>query len=503
MSKSRSRWRRAAVGLLSGGLLGSLTASPAHAQPPMPHPMPQPAHAAPQYQAPPLMFVRIAGPQGMKVTLYRGLAKGETILAPAVVGLRPGYAYRIALSDVPDRPGRVFYPTLEVRASLYLGNRLLNADFPAAINFSAEDFARSDAGALVRKVVVLETPDRAIPLPTRADDPLEVRVPRNRDLFEAANDHGQPLVLVQMGQREWTKEELAFSGIGGTVLMPGEKALGQPRVPPSAPWTCFPVVDPMAGPVDPRPYTCLPDGGDSGLPIGYGRDGKLRGVDPSDTVAEYLDGKGRRRLVVSNRVCLIVPRFVVVRGETQPVGQVGLIGIGRATVANGFDVVVNQQGALTNSQKTALEVTAQKQRASGTVNLVGTAIVGRIRGLELKSSLRNVTEVDGMCLRPEQPAEDLPLYIIKWPDKTGALIGDEVTFTLRFTNRGGQPISDVAVTDSLAPRFEYINGSAKTDREAIFTMQPNAAGSTILRWQFSGVLQPHESGTVTFRVRVR
>lgn len=496
MSKSRYRWHRAALRLLAAGLIGGPIAPFVHAQAP-------PPASAPQYQPPPLLFVRIGGPPGMKATFFRGLAKGQTVETPAVVGLRPGYTYRVAISDIPDLPGRVFYPTLEVRASLYLGNRLRNRDFPAALNFTSEDFTRADAGSLVRKVIVLETPDRAIPLPTRADDPLEVRVPMAGDLFAAANDHGQPLVLVQMGQRDFTAGELAFSGISGTVLMPGEKVLAPPRLPPAEPWTCFPVVDPMTGPVDPHPYTCLPDGGDSGLPIGYGPDGKLRGVDPSDTVAEYIDSKGRRRLVVSNRVCLVVPRFVIVRGETQPLAQVGLVGLGRTTVANGFDVVASQQVAVTQSQKTTLEQAAQKQRPSGTVNLMGTAIVGRLRGLEVASTLRRLNEVNGTCLRPEQEAPDLPLHIIKWPDRDGALIGDVVTFTLRFTNQGGQPISDVVVTDSLAPRFAYISGSAKTDREAIFTLQPNEAGSTILRWQLSGVLQPHESGTISFRVRVR
>ena len=499
MSLPRIPWRRAAVGLLSGGLLGGLLSSPVNAQPPMP----QPPAAAPQYQPPPLLFVRIAGPAGMKATFYRGLAKGQVIEAPGVVGLRPGYTYRIAISDIPGMPGRVYYPTLEVRASLYLGNRLRNPDFPATLTFGSEDFARADAGALVRKVIVLETPDRAIPLATRANDPLEVRVPMSRDLFAAANDHGQPLVLMQMGQREMSADELKFSGISGTILMPGERVLAPPRMPPTGPWTCFPVVDPMAGPVDPRSYTCLPDGGDIGMPIGYGPDGKLRGVDPSDTVAEYIDSKGQRHLVVSNRVCLIVPRFVVVRGETQPIAQVGTVGLGRATVAKGLDVYINQQGAITQSQKTALELAAQKQRPSAALNLAGTAIVGRLRGLEIKTSLRTVNEVNGTCLRPEQSAEDLPLRIIKWPDKDGALVGDVVTFTLRYTNRGGQPITDVVVTDSLTPRFQYVSGSAKTDREAIFTMQPNEAGSTILRWQFSGVLQPGESGTVSFQVRVR
>ncbi len=350
---------------------------------------------------------------------------------------------------------------------------------------------------------MLERPDLAIPLQSRTHDPLEVRVPPTGDPIVEAMDRGQPLALVQMGQRELTPDELAFTGLSGTVMMPGEKVLGPPRLPPAGPWACFPVVDPMAGPVNPGPYNCIPDGGDIGLPIGFGPDGKLRGVDPSDTVAEYTDSRGRRRLVVSNRVCLCVPRFIITRGESLPIAQVGLVGLGKATVTNGFDIVANRQTPLTQSQRVTLETTREKQRPSGTTNLYGTLITGRLHGVEIKSSLRMVQTVDGACVRPEEPAPDLPLHIIKWPDKAGAMIGDEVTFTLRFTNRGGQPISDVVVTDSLAPRFAYIAGSAKADQAAIFTLQPNEAGSTILRWQFSGVLQPHESGTVTFRVRVR
>ena len=85
----------------------------------------------------------------------------------------------------------------------------------------------------------------------------------------------------------------------------------------------------------------------------------------------------------------------------------------------------------------------------------------------------------------------------------GAMIGDTVAFYLKFTNQGGQPISDVVIRDSLTPRFEYVPGSAKTDREALFTVTPNDAGSTVLRWEFGGVLQPHQTGIVSFQVRVR
>ena len=84
-----------------------------------------------------------------------------------------------------------------------------------------------------------------------------------------------------------------------------------------------------------------------------------------------------------------------------------------------------------------------------------------------------------------------------------AQIGDIATFTLKYTNPGGQPINDVVVSDSLTGRLEYVLGTEKSDRDAVFTTQPNEAGSQILRWQVKSPLQPGESGTVTFQVRIR
>jgi len=82
-------------------------------------------------------------------------------------------------------------------------------------------------------------------------------------------------------------------------------------------------------------------------------------------------------------------------------------------------------------------------------------------------------------------------------------VGDIVTFYLKYSNTGGQPITNVVVSDSLAARFEYVKGSTKTDRDALFTTQPNEAGSAVLRWEFTGTLQPREHGLITFQVRVR
>jgi uncharacterized repeat protein (TIGR01451 family) len=457
---------------------------------------------APQPALPPLLYVRLSGPKGMKATLYRGQEKGQSFDTPCVVGVRPGYGYRFALSDIPQFPRQVFFPTLEVRGTLLLSDKLRNADFPATLHFNEEELARVQEGALLKKVVILERPDQAFPAASKADAPLEVNVPSPRDPLLESQERGLPIVTMSLGQRQLTTEELAAQAVPGTLLLPGDKVLGWPRVAPWVTWGYCPVFDPIIGQRHPAEYVTLFDGGDSGNPAGFGQ-GKLRGLDPTDTVAEYTDSKGNRKLAVSNRVGLCIPRFVVYRGESGLVTQVATLGTGSTRNSQTQIVMRNNQQLVEQTQQQTIEALLSRQRASALTHTTGTQIVARMLGLELKSSLQNVEIVNGLCECPRQEAPDRPLLIIKWPDKCGANIGDTLTFHLKYSNQGGQPITDVIVSDSLTTRFEYVPGSAKTDRPATFTTQANEAGSQILRWEIQGTLQPREHGLITFQVRVR
>ncbi len=452
---------------------------------------------------PPLLYLRLAGPEGMKVTLYRGEATGVALDAPCVVGVRPGYAYRIALSNLAGFPGTTFSPTIEIRGSLWLAYQLRNADFPATIVFRNDDFNKAEQGGLVKKVVVLEDPELAEPTRASADRPLEYFVAPARNLQQEVQGHGAPLAIVYLGQRTLTAEELAASAIPGTLLLPGEKTLPAPRVPPWIPWGCYPVFDPLHGPLTAAPFTNLYDGGDSRLRAGHDGEGRLRGLDPSDTVAEYVDPQGRPRVVPSNRVALCVPRFVIVRTElglashTMAFGPGGLHGNQERAVFDGSLAFVE------HSQPLHLESARDRLKPSATQFTEGAAVTGRIDGLEIAETLRAANTLDGSCPPPRAQEVDRPLRIIKWPDKKGCNVGDLVTFSLRYTNNATRPITNVVVSDSLTPRFEYVPGSQKADRESRFTLQPNEAGSAILRWEFPAALQPGESGLITFQVRVR
>src|SRR5262249_36198612 len=138
--------------------------------------------------------------------------------------------------------------------------------------------------------------------------------PFSRDLLQESRYYGRPLFGWRLGGRTMEEADLAGQSVPGTILFPGEMILGQPALRAYVPFDCIPFFDPMLGPAHPR-EECLEDGGDIGLRVGIAADGKLHGLDPSDTAAEFSDSHGRRQVTVSNRVCLCVPRFGALRNE--------------------------------------------------------------------------------------------------------------------------------------------------------------------------------------------
>ncbi len=269
--------------------------------------------------ASPLLFVRFTGPQGMRTTFYQGTPEGRTFAAPAVVGLRPGYLYRIKCFGFADRPDLAIYPTLEVRGSLSLTARVAPATFPAPVVLTETDLRNAISGSLVTKVVYLENPEKAAPGLAPPGQTTETELTPEHDLLNESRDIGRPLLVVRFGGRIPPPAELVYGTVPGTILFPDEKTLPLPRVGPCLPWVGCGFFDPVLGP---RPFDeeCFHDGGDRGPRAGIGPDGQLHGLDPEDTVGEYTDAVGRRRVVASNRICLCSPRFAVLRSNL-PLGR--------------------------------------------------------------------------------------------------------------------------------------------------------------------------------------
>ncbi len=286
-------------------VLAVLLPSAVFAQSPPPLPMRGPS---------PLLFVRFSGPAGMRATLYQGRAPARSFASPVVVGVRPGYVYRVRLGDIPGRPGISIFPTLIIRGSLLLPPRLNAASFPATIPLTDADIDAVVHGSMITKVVYLEHPDRAEPTPTRPGEVLETDRPNGTDIEQEARDRGRVMIIVHLGERVPTDEELIGQNVPGTILYPGDKSMSRPAAPPLFPVIPWKFYDPYYGPRLPE-EECLHDGGDRGRKAAFDSQGQLTGVDPEDTVAEYRDASGRREISCSNRVCLCVPRYVVLRKE--------------------------------------------------------------------------------------------------------------------------------------------------------------------------------------------
>ncbi len=513
----------------------------------------------------PLLCVRLVGPPTLKAVFYPGNKQARPFQAPLTAGLRPGYIYRLQLSGFPGHPGLVLYPSLEVRGSLQLPKAGRSFDHPVPLSISADDIERALRGELVTRVIVLEHPDQALAEASSPDQALEIDV-GSRDPLAEGRLRGRPVLIVRLGGRELTGEELERQAVPGTVLLPGDRMLPPPAVPPYMPWACFRMIDPIAG-AKPPEEECLQDGGDIGIRAGIGPNGEVMGLDPSDTVAAYTDSRGRRKVSVSNRICVCVPRFIVVRSVTalvaystnvNPVGAQGvqaqnqMLGrmpsletaknerlaavrgrakgsglfaatspdlVARTEVLNAFRLEVDlgeflgteRMRWLTEEQRTKLtrkmEFALGFQRTTGlSANesiQEGPQAVGRVDGVDIFVGAQDTREVLACCHQVTPPPPDKPLYLYKWADRQSAKVGEIVTFYLKYSNVGGRTITDVAVADSLTGRLEYIPGSAKSDRDALFTTRANPAGSEVLHWEMRGPLLANQSGIVTFQARVR
>jgi uncharacterized repeat protein (TIGR01451 family) len=479
-------------------LVGMILGVPAVAGGSMPPPLPQPQ---PGFGPPQILFVQLSGPGGARALVFQGAPEGRDFVIPVTLGLRPGYIYRVQLTDFPKHPGVSLFPTIEVRGTVsYPPDRQAHFD-PVPIRFSSEDIDRVLAGSFLTKVYYLENTGKALGIVSKSDEPLEFEVRPGRDPLEEARTLGRPLLVVRLGERPVEREEMVLGGIAGTIHSPGDQGMAPASAPPCLPWACWPVYDPILGPRL-AAEECLYDGGDDGLPAGIGPDGRLHGLDPADTVAEYSDSKGKRHVAISNRVCLFAPRYSVLRLEAAPGNYQAVTALAGSEATMGQTTLRLRQGLRENLKLAAAEAMLAEKKASETEASQGMVRIDQFAELALATGRINGIEVVGVC-PPRPPGPDRPLVLCKWSDQQAVRIGEVVTFYLKYTNQGGQPITGVVVSDSLTSRLEYVAGSNQADRDATFTTQENEAGSVVLQWAISGTLLPGQSGMVRFQARVR
>ena len=98
------------------------------------------------------------------------------------------------------------------------------------------------------------------------------------------------------------------------------------------------------------------------------------------------------------------------------------------------------------------------------------------------------------------------LELTKAVDKTAARPGEEITYTITYTNVGAETLRELFIYDTTPAYTVFVSASygltpASLTTEPIDAPAPDATGA--IRWEFTGELEPGGTGTVIFSIRVR
>lgn len=501
-----------------------------------------------------IQIVRFHGPAGVTVEVLGPPAEpvptgdGHGL---ATVGLRVGTAYQLRVANLPDHPGEVMYPMIELVGHLHRPAGIDPARYPIRVPISLDDIDEVlNRGRMVTEVVYLEDPDEALPLSFPKDEIPVVTLSPAEDPLKVAPALGRVMAVVRLGGRAPSPEDLngaPFYPLGGAACpfsLPAARPCGLPcgpvrgtAPPPGRPWL----------PKD--EFLC--DGGDGGLPAHIGGQGGLRGIDPRDAVVKFTDDR-RPRLLPTNRVCLYAPRFGAVRVGMGPNEALIVQTLRGMDTAQRQSAIEARQNPRRMTQNQAPELNRGRARVSGlttrqvlnhhievkvlneadsVAHLAGNIRTQRIetqanrqalvsaegrlflQGVKLAESAVVTGLVQGageqtMAWKPQELASvEVPpnkpgMAVVKQVSTGEAESGDVVTFTITYRNMGNVPITSVSIVDSLLPRLDYVAGSAKGPAGAVFTAGENRVGSLELRWDI-GTVPPGAQGAVSFECRVR
>jgi uncharacterized repeat protein (TIGR01451 family) len=300
---------------------------------------------------------------------------------------------------------------------------------------------------------------------------------------------------------------------------------------------------------DPQEY--IFDGGDHDPQVRLRSDLSQVGLDPEDTVIQFQTADGKTNVQSGCRVSIYAPRFAAVRKiETtreselamrprttlQPDGpevlrdQLPTAKMSQPLKARGSDNVRVVEALRDRNRPMPAEMLLPMVTVSDAfkpyedLSLIrnGDLIATDLAKLAKATAAAKVwTGVEGLQVLidgqeaieivSDKKAAEVTLYefkgarirLCKVASEQMANPGDTISFTIRFDNVGEQTLRNLVITDSLAPRLEYVEKSQQASVPADFSTTSNEAGSSILRWELEQELKPGHGGLVRFTCKVR
>ena len=99
------------------------------------------------------------------------------------------------------------------------------------------------------------------------------------------------------------------------------------------------------------------------------------------------------------------------------------------------------------------------------------------------------------------------LVLTKAVDKTAALAGDTVTYTLTYINNSNVPLASIVINDATPAYTTFLSATCVTPLPAAITACvalpiPAVAGVGAIKWMLTGTLSPSATGLVRYSVKV-
>lgn len=154
--------------------------------------------------------VEVMVPDGAQVSVNVGGQFDDPHEGSVLAGMQIGPVYQLKISNIPYFEGYEIFPTIEVINRLYPPDGKAGR-FPIPIQFTQEELELALSGRYVTRVVYLEDHDTALPVQDEPSRQRYFEAGPGEDPLQVADTLGRPMLIMRMGSRVPSPEDIANS----------------------------------------------------------------------------------------------------------------------------------------------------------------------------------------------------------------------------------------------------------------------------------------------------